>query len=308
MADYIFTMTDVSKVHPPDKRVLSNIHLAFFPGAKIGVLGVNGSGKSSLLRIMAGVDTEFLGEAKPLPGTKIGYFEQEPKLEGFETDRPRGELEPELRRRADELSAAIREETLDPKPRDHVRVERSAGEVRVIVPLCTDIDDAEFVESARDAIETAWHVVAGGVVHRVELLVRPVTAEELYCASAEAGDDCHGPARGAPLPFREHALRFPRDGGGLTTGAGSTHVTARDCIVLGPHELRPRTLAHEFGHLLGFADGYFRGYRDLGGDGYEILEIVPDAEDIMTSPGTGRVHAYHFEALLAASDEARAAR
>jgi energy-dependent translational throttle protein EttA len=87
MADYIFTMTDVSKVHPPDKRVLSNIHLAFFPGAKIGVLGVNGSGKSSLLRIMAGADKEFLGEAKPLAGTKIGYFEQEPKLEGFETVR-----------------------------------------------------------------------------------------------------------------------------------------------------------------------------------------------------------------------------
>jgi ATPase subunit of ABC transporter with duplicated ATPase domains len=87
MADYIFTMTDVSKIHPPDKRVLSNIHLAFFPGAKIGVLGVNGSGKSSLLRIMAGVDKEFLGEAKPLPGTNIGYFEQEPKLEGFETVR-----------------------------------------------------------------------------------------------------------------------------------------------------------------------------------------------------------------------------
>ncbi len=87
MADFIFTMTGVTKVHPPDKKVLSNIHLAFFPGAKIGVLGVNGSGKSSLLRIMAGVDQEFLGEAKPHPGTKIGYFEQEPQLEGFETVR-----------------------------------------------------------------------------------------------------------------------------------------------------------------------------------------------------------------------------
>ncbi len=85
MSDFIFTMTDVSKIHPPDKAVLQNIHLAFFPGAKIGVLGVNGSGKSSLLRIMAGVDKDFLGEAKPKPGTKIGYFEQEPQLDGFET-------------------------------------------------------------------------------------------------------------------------------------------------------------------------------------------------------------------------------
>jgi energy-dependent translational throttle protein EttA len=87
MADYIFTMTGVTRVHPPDKRVLEDIHLAFFPGAKIGVLGVNGSGKSSLLRIMAGVDTEFMGDAKPRPGTKIGYFAQEPELEGFETVR-----------------------------------------------------------------------------------------------------------------------------------------------------------------------------------------------------------------------------
>src|SRR6185436_9733958 len=76
----IFTMTGVTRVHPPDKRVLENIHLAFYPGAKIGVLGVNGSGKSSLLRIMAGVDKEFLGEAKPYPGTRIGYFAQEPDL------------------------------------------------------------------------------------------------------------------------------------------------------------------------------------------------------------------------------------
>jgi ATP-binding cassette ChvD family protein len=85
MPEFIFTMTGVTRVHPPEKRVLENIHLAFYPGAKIGVLGVNGSGKSSLLRIMAGVDTEFIGEAKPKPGTRIGYFSQEPELKGYET-------------------------------------------------------------------------------------------------------------------------------------------------------------------------------------------------------------------------------
>jgi ATP-binding cassette ChvD family protein len=85
MPEFIFTMTDVTKVHPPEKRVLENIHLAFFPGAKIGVLGVNGSGKSSLLRIMAGVDKEFIGEAKPHPGTRIGYFAQEPELSQWKT-------------------------------------------------------------------------------------------------------------------------------------------------------------------------------------------------------------------------------
>jgi len=85
MPEFIFTMTDVTRVHPPDKRVLENIHLAFYPGAKIGVLGINGSGKSSLLRIMAGVDKEFIGEAKPHPGTRIGYFAQEPELSQWKT-------------------------------------------------------------------------------------------------------------------------------------------------------------------------------------------------------------------------------
>ena len=80
MPEFIFTMQGVTKVHPPDKKVLENIHLAFYPGAKIGVIGANGSGKSSLLRIMAGVDTKFAGEARPHPGTRIGYFAQEPDL------------------------------------------------------------------------------------------------------------------------------------------------------------------------------------------------------------------------------------
>ncbi len=85
--DFIFTMQEVTKVHPPDKKVLENINLAFFPGAKIGVIGANGSGKSSLLRIMAGVDKEFLGEAKPHPGIKVGYFAQEPDLGSAKTVR-----------------------------------------------------------------------------------------------------------------------------------------------------------------------------------------------------------------------------
>jgi ATP-binding cassette ChvD family protein len=85
MPEFIFTMTGVTKVHPPDKKVLDNIHLAFYPGAKIGVIGPNGSGKSSLMRIMAGVDTTFIGEAKPHPGTRIGYFAQEPDMGSAET-------------------------------------------------------------------------------------------------------------------------------------------------------------------------------------------------------------------------------
>lgn len=79
--DIIYTMKGVSKVYPPNRFVLKDIYLSYFYGAKIGVLGLNGSGKSSLLKIMAGVDTEFLGEAFPAKKMKVGYLEQEPKLD-----------------------------------------------------------------------------------------------------------------------------------------------------------------------------------------------------------------------------------
>jgi len=81
MAQYIYTMNRVSKVVPPKRTILRNISLSFFPGAKIGVLGLNGSGKSSLLRIMAGIDTNIDGEARPQPGIKIGFLPQEPELD-----------------------------------------------------------------------------------------------------------------------------------------------------------------------------------------------------------------------------------
>jgi len=82
MAQYIYTMSGVGKVVPPQNEILKNISLNFFPGAKIGVLGYNGAGKSTLLRIMAGVDREHSGEARPQPGIKIGYLPQEPELDG----------------------------------------------------------------------------------------------------------------------------------------------------------------------------------------------------------------------------------
>ncbi|VTU22982.1 energy-dependent translational throttle protein EttA [Variovorax sp. RA8] len=87
MAQYVYTMNKVSKTVPPKRQILKDISLSFFPGAKIGVLGLNGSGKSSLLKIMAGIDKEFEGEALPMPGLTIGYLEQEPKLNPAHTVR-----------------------------------------------------------------------------------------------------------------------------------------------------------------------------------------------------------------------------
>ena len=82
MAQYVYTMNRVAKMVPPKRSILRDISLSFFPGAKIGVLGLNGAGKSSLLRIMAGVDQEFDGEARPQKGIKIGFLPQEPQLDG----------------------------------------------------------------------------------------------------------------------------------------------------------------------------------------------------------------------------------
>ncbi len=84
---YIYTMIGVSKIVPPKREIIKDISLSFFPGAKIGLLGVNGSGKSTVLRIMAGVDTEFNGEARPQPGIRIGYLAQEPQLDPEKTVR-----------------------------------------------------------------------------------------------------------------------------------------------------------------------------------------------------------------------------
>ncbi|HDY8139828.1 TPA: energy-dependent translational throttle protein EttA [Vibrio vulnificus] len=87
MAEYVYTMSRVSKIVPPKRQILKDISLSFFPGAKIGVLGLNGSGKSTLLRIMAGLDTDIDGEARPQPGLKVGYLPQEPVLDENKTVR-----------------------------------------------------------------------------------------------------------------------------------------------------------------------------------------------------------------------------
>jgi energy-dependent translational throttle protein EttA len=84
---YIYTMNGVSKIVPPKRQIIKDISLSFFPGAKIGLLGLNGAGKSTVLRIMAGVDKDFVGEARPQPGIKVGYLEQEPKLNPEHTVR-----------------------------------------------------------------------------------------------------------------------------------------------------------------------------------------------------------------------------
>src|ERR1700691_5361313 len=78
---FIYHMHELSKTYPPNRKVLDNVNLQFYPDAKIGVLGVNGAGKSTLLRIMAGLDQEYSGEAKAAQGARVGYLPQEPHLD-----------------------------------------------------------------------------------------------------------------------------------------------------------------------------------------------------------------------------------
>ena len=114
---YIYTMIGVSKVVPPKREIIKDISLSFFPGAKIGLLGLNGAGKSTVLRIMAGVDAEFNGEARPQPGIQIGYLAQEPQLDPGKTVRESVEegLSEILdaQKRLDEVYAAYAEEGAD---------------------------------------------------------------------------------------------------------------------------------------------------------------------------------------------------
>src|ERR1700709_1779419 len=124
---YIFQMCRLSKVYPPDKTVLNDITLAFLPGAKIGVLGYNGAGKSTVLRIMAGIDTEVRGDAQLGPGAPVGLLEQEPQLD--ESKDVRGNVEDgvaetrALLDRFNELAANYSDETADEFARPHERID-----------------------------------------------------------------------------------------------------------------------------------------------------------------------------------------
>jgi ATP-binding cassette ChvD family protein len=114
---YIYTMNGVSKIVPPKRHIIKDISLSFFPGAKIGLLGLNGAGKSTVLRIMAGVDTDFQGEARPQPGIKVGYLAQEPQLDPEQTVREaveEGVSEVlDAQKRLEEVYAAYAEEGAD---------------------------------------------------------------------------------------------------------------------------------------------------------------------------------------------------
>jgi energy-dependent translational throttle protein EttA len=150
---YIYTMKGLGKVHPPDTAVLKDIWLSFLPGAKIGVLGLNGAGKSSLLKIMAGEDHEFIGEAFPADGISVGFLPQEPRLDA--TKDVKGNVEEgvaeikALLDRYDELNMKLAED-MSPEAMDKLLEEQGRLQDRIDAVNAWDIDSQ--LELAMDAL------------------------------------------------------------------------------------------------------------------------------------------------------------
>ncbi len=164
MAQYVYTMNRVGKIVPPKRQILRDISLSFFPGAKIGVLGLNGAGKSTLLRIMAGVDKDIEGEATPMPGLKIGYLPQEPQLDPEHTVKQSveaglGEVF-EARKRLDEVYAAYAEPDAD---FDALAAEQAELEAVIAAAASSGSDDiAHQMEIAADALRLPpWDAIVG---------------------------------------------------------------------------------------------------------------------------------------------------
>jgi sulfate-transporting ATPase len=173
VSQYVYTMHRVSKMVPPKRQILKDISLSFFPGAKIGILGLNGSGKSTILRIMAGVDTEIDGDAIPMPNLSIGYLEQEPKLDPEKTVREVvEEAHSELlsvRKRLDAVYAAYGDADAD---FDALAAEQAKLEAIVFASDGEDLD--RQLEIAADALRLPpWDArigpLSGGEKRRVAL-------------------------------------------------------------------------------------------------------------------------------------------
>jgi sulfate-transporting ATPase len=172
MAQYVFTMNRVGKIVPPKRQILKDISLSFFPGAKIGLLGLNGSGKSTVLKIMAGIDKDIIGEATPMPNLSIGYLPQEPQLDPDKTVRQEvesgmGEVM-EAQAKLEAVYAAYAEENAD---FDKLAEEQARLEAII---AASGADTEHQLDLAADALRLpAWDAsiktLSGGEKRRVAL-------------------------------------------------------------------------------------------------------------------------------------------
>jgi sulfate-transporting ATPase len=173
---YIFTMQNLRRVHPPNKEVLKGIYLSFYPGAKIGVLGSNGAGKSTLLRIMAGIDKDFFGEAKPADGITIGFLSQEPALNPEKNVQQNVEeavaVTKNLLTRFDEVNMKLGDSDLAPGEMDKLLEEQ--GKLQDAIEAANGWDLDRTLEIAMDALrlppaDADVNKLSGGERRRVAL-------------------------------------------------------------------------------------------------------------------------------------------
>ena len=216
---------------------------------------------------------------------------------GFENsqvslDAPLGiaELTGSLRKREALLNRRIDQTMGQVQSPNFIKLENSDTEWIFHVPFFTDIKDHEYVAAIKKIIENTWQLIDGKNRYRVELDVTHVATEVLYMNEDQ-------PSAGQKIEIRRHLEHFPSGAAILTTGALTTHVQ-KHAIVLGPHPIAPQVLAHEFGHILGFRDRYVRGYTNLGKDGFQVMEVVADSDDIMAATASGVVQRAHFFKLL----------
>jgi ATP-binding cassette ChvD family protein len=175
MAQYVYTMHRVGKIVPPKRQILKDISLSFFPGAKIGVLGLNGSGKSSLLRIMAGIDKEYEGEAMPMPNLRIGFLPQEPQLDPAKDVR--GNVQEGVGRTLELIAKfnAISDRFAEPMDDDEMtKLLEEQGELQTRIDAVNGWEIERQLEVAADALRLPpWDAdvtkISGGERRRVAL-------------------------------------------------------------------------------------------------------------------------------------------
>ena len=206
MAQYVYTMHRLSKVVPPKREILKNISLSFFPGAKIGVLGLNGAGKSTLLRIMAGVDKEFDGEARPMPDINVGYLPQEPQLDASKTVREVVEeavsVIKDAQARLDEVYAAYAEPDAD---FDKLAAEQA--KLEAILQASDGHNTERQLEVAADALRLPpWDAkiehLSGGEKRRVALCRLLLSAPTCCCWTNRPTTGCRLGGLAGALPAR----------------------------------------------------------------------------------------------------------